>query len=96
MVSELWPKSVTVYSAQVMDDRVAVEDKLACLKVQYSSLQELISTLKDGKGASKIVEWHGKMEELRLEELKKSRQIQRLSDQVGIRDGRWGTERVFR
>jgi len=67
---------------QITDDRAAVEDKLACLKVQYSSLQELISTLKDGKGANKVVEWHGKMEELRLEELKKTRQIQRLSDQV--------------
>jgi len=29
-----------------------------------------------------VVEWHSRMETLRLEELKKSRQIQRLTDQV--------------
>lgn len=65
------------------EDRAAVEDKLTALNLQHSSLQELISTLKDGKGASKVVEWHSKMEGLRLEELKKTRQIQRLSEQVG-------------
>lgn len=66
------------------EDRAAVEDKLAGLNVQYSALQELISTLKDGKGASKVVEWHSKMENLRLEDMKKTRQIKRLTEQVSF------------
>ena len=67
------------------EDRAAIEDKLAELIVQHAGLQELISTLKDGKGATKVVEWHSKMEGLRLEELKKTRHIQRLAEQVNLR-----------
>ena len=63
-------------------ERLRVEDKLAELELQHRGLQDLIVTLKDGKGAQKVAEWHSKMEGLRLEELRQKRHIDRLKQQV--------------
>ena len=63
-------------------DREAAEDKLAELKLQHDSLQELMATLKDGKGAAKVTEWHAKMGEIRLQDLKLNRAISRLQEEV--------------
>ena len=60
-----------------------MEDKLAELELQHTGLQDLIATLKDGKGAQKVAEWHSKMEQLRLEQLKHKRVIERQKEQVG-------------
>ena len=68
---------------QVRKVKDEVEDKLAALQLQHNSLQELIATLKDGRGAQKVKEWHGKMDTLRLEELKHRRHITKLQQQVG-------------
>ncbi|KAI4825110.1 hypothetical protein KUCAC02_020808, partial [Chaenocephalus aceratus] len=38
-------------------------------------LEELIATLKDVKGAQKVTEWHKKMEDARLQELRKGREL---------------------
>ncbi len=59
-----------------------MEGKLAEVELQHTGLQDLIATLKDGKGAQKVAEWHSKMEQLRLEQLKHKRTIERLRDQV--------------
>ncbi len=59
-----------------------MEDRLAELELQHKGLQDLILTLKDGKGAQKVAEWHNKMENLRLEELRQKRQIERQRSQV--------------
>ena len=59
-----------------------MEDKLAALELQHKSLQDLITTLKDGRGAAKVKEWHGKMDTLRLEELKHRRHITKIQQQV--------------
>ena len=59
-----------------------MEDKLAELELQHTGLQDLIATLKDGKGAQKVAEWHSKMEQLRLEQLKHKRVIERQKEQV--------------
>ncbi len=59
-----------------------MEDRLAELELQHKGLQDLILTLKDGKGAQKVAEWHNKMEQLRLEELRQKRQIERQRSQV--------------
>ncbi|XP_029993075.1 centrosomal protein of 290 kDa isoform X1 [Sphaeramia orbicularis] len=45
------------------------------LEVRLKGLEELISTLKDVKGAQKVTEWHKKMEEARLQELRKGREL---------------------
>ena len=59
-----------------------MEDKLVELELQHTGLQDLIATLKDGKGAQKVAEWHSKMEQLRLEQLKHKRVIERQKEQV--------------
>lgn len=63
-------------------DREGAEDKLAELKLQHDGLQELMATLKDGKGAAKVTEWHAKMGEIRLQDLKLNRAITRLQEEV--------------
>lgn len=64
------------------NDREAAEDRLAELKLQHDGLQELMATLKDGKGAAKVTEWHTKMGELRLQDLKLNRAVTRLQEEV--------------
>jgi len=61
-----------------------MEDRLAALELQHKSLQELMTTLKDGRGAVKVREWHGKMDAIRLEELKHRRHITKLQQQVPL------------
>ncbi|PFX18289.1 Centrosomal protein of 290 kDa [Stylophora pistillata] len=63
-------------------DREAAEDKLAELQLQHDGLQELMATLKDGKGAAKVTEWHAKMGEIRLQDLKLNRAITRLQEEL--------------
>ncbi|XP_052811330.1 centrosomal protein of 290 kDa-like [Mya arenaria] len=64
-----------------------MEDRLAALELQHRSLQELMLTLKDGRGAAKVKEWHGKMDNLRLEELKHRRHITKLQQQITYLEG---------
>ena len=61
-----------------------MEDKLAELELQHRGLQELIATLQDSRGAQKVAEWHAKMEQVRLEDLKLKRDIDRHKAQVSI------------
>lgn len=53
-----------------------------------------MATLKDGRGAAKVVEWHGKMDSVRLEELKQRRLNTKLQGQVRrsgnfVQSGAW-------
>jgi len=59
-----------------------MEDKNAALELQHRTLQDLIATLKDGRGAAKVMEWHNKMDDVRLEELKQRRLNSKLQQQV--------------
>ena len=70
------------YILQTNEERSKVEDKLAAVELQHNGLQDLIATLKDGKGAQKVAEWHSKMEQLRLEQLKHKRILDRQREQV--------------
>ena len=65
------------------NERLAIEDKLLEVQLQHEGLHDLVATLKDGKGAQKVTEWHGKMEALRLDELRHQREIARLQQQAG-------------
>jgi centrosomal protein CEP290 len=38
--------------------------------------------LKDGKGAAKVIEWHKRIEEIRLKDLKLNRNITKLHEQI--------------
>ncbi|XP_054889777.1 centrosomal protein of 290 kDa isoform X2 [Poeciliopsis prolifica] len=56
-------------------ERRRAEGKAQELEVRLQGLEELISTLKDVKGAHKVMEWHKRMEEARLQELRKGREL---------------------
>ncbi|XP_061195068.1 centrosomal protein of 290 kDa-like isoform X3 [Saccostrea echinata] len=72
---------------QAREHRDQEEDKLAELNLKNRSLQELIATLKDGRGAAKVVEWHSKMDAVRLEELKQRRLNSKLQGQIKYLEG---------
>ena len=56
--------------------------QLAELRLKHKNLEELLSTLRDGKGAAKVIEWHKRIEEIRLEDLKLTRNITKLHEQI--------------
>ena len=56
--------------------------QLAELKLKYKNLEELLNTLRDGKGAAKVIEWHKRIDEIRLEDLKLKRNITKLHEQI--------------
>lgn len=64
------------------EERVKVENELIKAKLQKNGLQELMGTLKDGTGAAKVVEWHGRLEDVRLESLKYKRTSEKLQQQI--------------
>ncbi|XP_039618116.1 centrosomal protein of 290 kDa-like [Polypterus senegalus] len=57
------------------EERRKAEEKMLELELKFKGLEELISTLKDARGAQKVSEWHKRMEELRLQDLKQSREL---------------------
>nr|XP_020449102.1 centrosomal protein of 290 kDa isoform X2 [Monopterus albus] len=57
------------------EERRRAEGRAEELALRLQGLEELISTLKDVKGAQKVIEWHKKMEEARLQELRKGREL---------------------
>ncbi|XP_076589771.1 centrosomal protein of 290 kDa isoform X8 [Chaetodon auriga] len=57
------------------EERRRAEGRAEELELRLQGLEELISTLKDVKGAQKVTEWHKKMEEARLQEMRKGREL---------------------
>ncbi|PWA24537.1 hypothetical protein CCH79_00011844 [Gambusia affinis] len=57
------------------EERRRAEGRAQELEEKLRGLEELISTLKDVKGAHKVMEWHKRMEEARLQELRKGREL---------------------
>ncbi|KAM6973340.1 centrosomal protein of 290 kDa [Aplochiton taeniatus] len=55
--------------------RREAEGKVQALELRTKGLEELIATLKDAKGAQKVTEWHRKMEEGRLRDLRRGREL---------------------
>ncbi|CAC5374165.1 CEP290 [Mytilus coruscus] len=72
---------------KVKEERYQVEEKLAVLELQHRSLQDLIATLKDGRGAAKVMEWHSKLDAVRIEELKHKRLNSKLQQQTQYLEG---------
>ncbi|KAM7003571.1 centrosomal protein of 290 kDa [Tautogolabrus adspersus] len=60
---------------KAVEERRRAEGKAEELELRLCGLEELISTLKDVKGAQKVIEWHKKMEDARLQELRKGREL---------------------
>ncbi|XP_071477104.1 centrosomal protein of 290 kDa-like [Diadema antillarum] len=63
-------------------EREKVSEQFNDLELKHQGLQELMQTLKDSRGAAKVAEWHAKMQETRLQDMKLNRQITRLQQQV--------------
>ncbi|NXS35581.1 CE290 protein, partial [Pomatostomus ruficeps] len=63
-------------------ERRNAENRALELELKLKSLEELVSALKDARGAQKVIEWHMKMEELHLQELKLSRELVKQKEEV--------------
>ncbi|GAA6081696.1 centrosomal protein of 290 kDa isoform X2 [Tachysurus ichikawai] len=60
---------------RAQEQRSTAEGKAQELELRLKGLEELTATLKDVKGAQKVMEWHKKLEEVRLQELRKNREL---------------------
>ncbi|KAL6480622.1 hypothetical protein MHYP_G00116550 [Metynnis hypsauchen] len=69
-----------VHMAQ--EERRTAEGKAQELELRLKGLEELMATLKDAKGAQKVSEWHKKLEEARLQELRKNRELGALKEEI--------------
>ncbi|XP_050839732.1 centrosomal protein of 290 kDa isoform X2 [Serinus canaria] len=63
-------------------ERRNAENRALELELKLKSLEELVNALKDTRGAQKVIVWHMKMEELRLQELKLSRELVKQKEEV--------------
>ncbi|XP_057613520.1 centrosomal protein of 290 kDa isoform X1 [Chionomys nivalis] len=59
-----------------------MENKTLEMELKLKGLEELISTLKDARGAQKVINWHVKIEELRLQELKLNRELVKGKEEI--------------
>ncbi|KAM4747907.1 centrosomal protein of 290 kDa [Rhinophrynus dorsalis] len=66
----------------VQQERRNAETHALELEKKLKGLEELISTLKDARGAQKVTEWHKKMEELRLQDLRLSRELSQRKEEI--------------
>ncbi|KAK7881896.1 hypothetical protein WMY93_030305 [Mugilogobius chulae] len=57
------------------EERRQAQSRALELELRMRGLEELIATLKDAKGAQKVMEWQKRMEEARLQELRRSREL---------------------
>ena len=67
---------------QAKSEREEASSQLAQLKLKHKNMEELLCTLRDAKGATKVVQWQKKMEEIRLEDLKLNRTITTLREKI--------------
>uniref|UniRef100_A0A8C2MX43 Centrosomal protein 290 n=1 Tax=Cricetulus griseus TaxID=10029 RepID=A0A8C2MX43_CRIGR len=63
-------------------ERRNMENKTMEMELKLKGLEELISTLKDARGAQKVINWHVKIEELRLQELKLNRELAKGKEEI--------------
>uniref|UniRef100_A0A8B9E6B8 Centrosomal protein 290 n=1 Tax=Anser cygnoides TaxID=8845 RepID=A0A8B9E6B8_ANSCY len=63
-------------------ERRNAENRALEVELKLKSLEELLITLKDTRGAQKVIEWHLKMEELHLLELKLNRELLKQKEEI--------------
>ncbi|XP_073798223.1 centrosomal protein of 290 kDa isoform X13 [Danio rerio] len=64
------------------EERRKAEGKAQELELKLKGLEELIATLKDAKGAQKVSEWHKKLEDVRLLEMRQSRELNTQKEEI--------------
>ncbi|KAL7982552.1 hypothetical protein Chor_010150 [Crotalus horridus] len=67
---------------QAKQERRNAENRAVELEMKLKGIEELVATLKDARGAQKVIEWHVKIEELRLQELKLNRELSRKNEEI--------------
>ncbi|XP_068132936.1 centrosomal protein of 290 kDa isoform X2 [Hyperolius riggenbachi] len=76
-------KLKTVSEMQLaQEERRRMETRAQELELKLKGLEDLIATLKDGRGAQKVTEWHKKMEEVRLQDLKLTRELNQKKEKI--------------
>ena len=63
-------------------EKMAADDRLAEIKVKEQDLNELVDALKSGQGSARVVEWHDKMSEMRLDNLQLKRAVDRQQERI--------------
>uniref|UniRef100_H3A222 Centrosomal protein 290 n=1 Tax=Latimeria chalumnae TaxID=7897 RepID=H3A222_LATCH len=63
-------------------ERRNAEDRALELELKLKGLEDLLCTLKDARGAQKVIEWYKKIEELRLQEMKLNREISKQKEEI--------------
>ncbi|CAM4468591.1 unnamed protein product [Lepidochelys olivacea] len=64
------------------EERRNIENRAMEMELKVKGLEELIGTLKDTRGAQKVIEWRMKMEELRLQDLKLNRELVKQKEEM--------------
>ncbi|XP_072208078.1 centrosomal protein of 290 kDa isoform X3 [Excalfactoria chinensis] len=67
---------------RAQQDRRNAESRALEVELKLKSLEELLTSLKDTRGAQKVIEWHTKMEELHLQELKLNRELVKQKEEM--------------
>ncbi|XP_040518226.1 LOW QUALITY PROTEIN: centrosomal protein of 290 kDa isoform X1 [Gallus gallus] len=67
---------------RAQQDRQNAESRALEVELKLKSLEELLTALKDTRGAQKVIEWHMKMEELHLQELKLNRELVKQKEEM--------------
>ncbi|XP_026549353.1 centrosomal protein of 290 kDa isoform X2 [Notechis scutatus] len=67
---------------KAQQERRNAENRAVEMEMKLKGIEELVATLKDARGAQKVIEWHVKIEELRLQELKLNRELSRKNEEI--------------
>ncbi|XP_065599275.1 centrosomal protein of 290 kDa [Cyrtonyx montezumae] len=67
---------------RAQQDRQNAESRAMEMELKLKGLEELLTALKDTRGAQKVIEWHMKMEELHLQELKLNRELVKQKEEM--------------
>ncbi|KAM6290371.1 centrosomal protein of 290 kDa [Porphyrio hochstetteri] len=67
---------------RAQQERQSAENRALEMDLKLKSLEELVSVLKDRRGAQKVIDWHLKLEALHREELKLHREVVEQKEEV--------------
>ena len=74
--------------SEAEEEREKVGEEHQSLMVQQANLQELVSAVRDNRGSvTKMAEWHSKLGELRLREMRQGRLVMRMEGRLKQLEG---------
>uniref|UniRef100_T1JCJ6 Uncharacterized protein n=1 Tax=Strigamia maritima TaxID=126957 RepID=T1JCJ6_STRMM len=75
-------KKVSIEREQAENERLKLEEKVSEYKHRLKYIEDLSKTLKDGDGEAKLIEWHEKVNVVRIREMKLQRENNRLKQEL--------------